>query len=544
MKKIAAIIFLFISAVIQTNSQVRLLTVAERSEFKSTSNYNDVMTFIDQLKKSSKYIRVETLAKSIEGRDVPLLIIGNPLPKSSEQMIKDNRIVIYIQANIHAGEVEGKEAVLMFARDLLSGKNPDLLKNIVFLLCPNFNPDGNEQISPSNRTYQNGPVNGVGVRHNGQLLDLNRDAMKAESPEVRGVISNVFNKWDPAVFMDCHTTDGSYHVEPVTFTWMVNPNGDNSLIRYMRDKMIPEMSGTLLKKYKIENCYYGEFNDMMKPENGWFYDASDPRYMSNYYGLRNRLGILNENYVYADYESRVKGCYWLIYSLTDYVVSHGSEIRSMLRETDLKTVKRGMNPSVTDSFAIEFKVRPLPEKVTIKTFEAEMVTDADGRGRLQKSDRQKTVTIPYFIDYYGSKNVRLPFAYLVNTHDPEIISLLKTHGILLEELTVDSKIEVERFEINELKGSSRLNQGHYTNTIKGRFVKESIDFPAGTLVIRMAQPLANLAAYLLEPQSNDGLMTWNFFDRYLVPQWGMGYNQYPVYKVIDKVDLKSQELKN
>ena len=182
----------------------------------------------------------------------------------------------------------------------------------MFLLCPNFNPDGNEQISPSNRTYQNGPVNGVGVRHNGQFLDLNRDAMKAESPEVRGVITSIFNKWDPAVFMDCHTTNGSYHVEPVTFTWMVNPNGDNSLIRYMRDKMIPEMSGTLLKKYKVENCYYGEFNDMMKPENGWFYDASDPRYMSNYYGLRNRLGILNENYVYADYESRVKGCYWLI----------------------------------------------------------------------------------------------------------------------------------------------------------------------------------------------------------------------------------------
>jgi hypothetical protein len=266
--------------------------------------------------------------------------------------------------------------------------------------------------------------------------------------------------------------------------------------------------------------------------------------MSNYYGLRNRLGILNENYVYADYESRVKGCYWLIHSLADYVISHRSEIKNMLREVDAKTVQRGLSSSVTDSFAIEFKVRPVPEMVTVKTYEAELITDADGRRRLQKSDRQKTVTVPYFIDYYGSKNVRLPFAYLVNTHDPEIISLLKTHCILLEELSGDSKIEVEWFEISELKGSSRLNQGHYTNTIKGRFVKGSIDFPAGTLVVRMAQPLANLAAYLLEPQSNDGLMTWNFFDRYLVPQWGMGYNQYPVYKVIDKVDLKTQKIAN
>ena len=468
MKKLFAISIILFYTFCDCNSQINLLTVAEKSEFRSTSNYNDVMTFIDQLKRSSKLIRVETIARSVEGRDVPLLIIGNPLPKSPEQLINDSRIVIYIQANIHAGEVEGKEATLMFARDLLSAKNPELLKNVVFLLCPNFNPDGNEQISPSNRTYQNGPVNGVGVRHNGQLLDLNRDAMKAESPEVRGVITNVFNRWDPSVFMDCHTTNGSYHVEPVTFTWMVNPNGDNSLIRYMRDIMAPEISGILLKKYNVENCYYGEFNDMMKPENGWFYDASDPRYISNYFGLRNRLGILNENYVYADFESRVKGCYFLIRSLGEYVSAHRTEIKAMLRQVDSNTVKRGSDPAVTDSFAIEYKVRPAPEKVTIQTFEAELVTDANGRRRYQKSDRQKTVIVPYFIDYYGSRNVRFPFAYLLTVHDPEIISLLKMQGILFEELSEASKIEAERFEISELKGSARLNQGHYTNTIKGK----------------------------------------------------------------------------
>lgn len=539
MKRNFIITLLLISIFFQGRSQVKLLTVAEKSEFKSTSDYNDVMSFIEQLKKSSKLLRVESIATSVEGRDVPLLIIGDPLPKSPEQLRNDSRSVIYVQANIHPGEVEGKEAVLMFARDLLDSKNPDLLKNVVFLLCPNFNPDGNEQISPLNRTYQNGPVNGVGVRHNGQMLDLNRDGMKAESPEVRGVISNVFCKWDPAVFMDCHTTNGSYHVEPVTFTWMVNPNGDNSLIRYMRDKMVPEMSGNLLNKYKVENCYYGEFNNMMKPENGWFYDASDPRYISNYYGLRNRLAILNENYVYADYESRVKGCYWLIQSLADYVSAHKTEIKTMLADVDKKTVQRGLNPAVTDSFAIEYKVRAAPEKVTIKTYEAELIADTNGRRRYQKSDRQKTVSVPYFIDFYGSKSVRFPFAYLLTVRDPEIITLLRTHGILLEELTEASKIDAERFEISEIKGAARLNQGHYTNTIKGRFVKESISFPARTIVIRTAQPLANLAAYLLEPQSNDGLLTWNYLDRYLVPQWGMGFNPYPVYRVIDITDINT-----
>jgi Zinc carboxypeptidase len=543
MKK--SLIFSLILLVTAANilGQVNLQTVAEKSDFKSTSDYNDVRTFIDQLRKSSPYIRSENIATTVEGREIPLLIIGNPLPKSPKDIANKKRIVVYIQADIHAGEVEGKEATLMYVRDLLNEKNPEILKNVILLICPLFNPDGNEKISPLNRTYQNGPVNGVGVRYNGQFLDLNRDAMKAESLEVRGVLTNVFNKWDPAVFMDCHTTDGSYHVEPTTFTWMVNPNGDNSLISYMREKMMPEMSKTLSVKYKIENCFYGEFFDMLDPSKGWVLDAPEPRYMSNYYGIRNRLGILNENYVYADFKSRVMGCYWLIHSLLDYTSVHKSEILNMLDDVDRRVISRGDNPAVTDSFAIEYKVRPSPDKITVRTFEAELINDASGRRNYRRTERQKDVTVPYYIDYYPTKNVRFPFAYIITTPDPSITDLLKAHGIKLEKLLSDSKIDVQRFEISELKGATRLNQGHYTNTISGKYITGSIDFPAGTLVVRTAQPLGNLAAYLLEPQSNDGLVVWNFFDRYLVPQWGMGYNPFPVYKVLDKTDLKTILLK-
>ena len=139
--------------------------------------------------------------------------------------------------------------------------------------------------------------------------------------------------------------------------------------------------------------------------------------------------------------------------------------------------------------------------------------------------------------------MKLPYAYILDTFDPQITGLLETHGIKLEKLSEMCKVEVERFNITELKGSQHLNQGHYNNTIKGSFVKDTIEFAAGTLVIRTAQPLANLAAYLLEPQTNDGLVTWNFLDRYLVPQWGFGYNPYPVYKVINKIDLKTTAIR-
>jgi len=200
-KSIIILCALFFSGTI-IFGQEKFLTVAEKSDFKSTSDFGDVITFIGQLKEYSPFIRVETIATSIEGRDIPLLIIGNPLPKSPADLTNDKRVVIYVQANIHGGEVEGKEAVLMYARDLLKNTNPELLRDVVLLICPLINPDGNQKISTLNRTTQNGPVNGVGVRYNGQMLDLNRDAMKAESPEIKGVIKNVFNRWDPSVFMD------------------------------------------------------------------------------------------------------------------------------------------------------------------------------------------------------------------------------------------------------------------------------------------------------------------------------------------------------
>jgi len=234
------------------------------------------------------------------------------------------------------------------------------------------------------------------------------------------------------------------------------------------------------------------------------------------------------------------GCYYLIHSLMDYASAHKLEIENMLSEVDKKTINRGANPSVTDSFAVEFNLRPLPEKVTVKTYEAELINNTNGWNNYRRTEKRKDVTVPYYIDYYPKKNVRFPFAYLITTSDPAITDLLKTHGIKIEKLSSDSKIEVQRFEISDLKGAPKMNQGHYTNTIKGTYFIGQIEFPAGTIVVRTAQPLGNLVAYLLEPQSNDGLVFWNVFDRYLVPQWGIGYNPYPVYKILNKTDIKTK----
>ncbi len=543
MKKfyIGLVFIIFINTI--GKGQLEILTTAEKSNFESTSTYNEVMVFFDELQKTSPFIRRESIATSAEGRDILLFILANPLPDGPASLKNDGRVVVYIQANIHAGEVEGKEAVQMLARDLL--KNPDqkILKKVILLICPILNADGNEKFSKQNRTNQVGPVNGVGVRYNGQYLDLNRDAMKLETPEITGAVTQIFNRWDPAITVDCHTTNGSYHEEPVTFTWMMNPNGDRNLINFMRDDMMPSVHNQLKEKYNTENVFYGEFVERLNPESGWTSEASEPRYLVNYVGVRNRLAILNENYVYADFKTRVWGSYHLLWSILDYAALNKTKIQQLLDEADNRMVRRFNDSSTVDSFAIKYEGRPTPEMITIKAIEADTIPGMKGYWRYKQSDRKRTVTIPFIADYYPLKSVAIPYAYLIPVPDQGVLENLMKHGLLVEKLKENRSLEVEEFKIDELKTNGRLNQGHYNNTVKGQFIREAKDFPEGTYVVKTDQKLGNLAAYLLEPQSDDGLLLWNYFDKYLVPQWGEGYFPYPVYKLLEKTELPTKPLK-
>jgi len=539
---LSLVLFLLSSIPSLSSTKQQPLTVAETSNFTATSRYADVIKFIRELQRQSSLIRVETLCVSPEGRTVPLLVIGQPTPSSPLALRHDRRAVVYIQANIHAGEVEGKEASLMLARDIVLKEKPPFLDRLVILIAPIFNADGNEKISPANRRNQVGPEKGVGLRYNGQNLDLNRDGMKLESPEVQGLVRNVLMRWDPVLLVDCHTTNGSYHEEPVTYVWGLNPNGDTSIIKYMREKMMPSVNKNLMEKYNTLSIPYGNFVDFRNPEKGWRPSGPQPRYITNYIGLRNRLAILNENYAYADYKTRVLGCYYFLLSILEYCYDHKDGIVQLIRKADRKTIQRGLNPSENDTFAVEFEVRSLAEKVTIKGWEMEVIPGEGVWPRVKKKEKKRTYTLPYFSDFVPKRSIPFPYAYLIPTADPEITEKLLQHGLSLEKLREPVTLEVESFRIKEIKGASRLYQGHRLNSVKGEYILERKEFPEGTLFIGTAQPLANLAAYLLEPESDDGLLVWNFFDRYLVHQWHREPQIYPVYRLLKPVNLAKESI--
>jgi hypothetical protein len=512
--------------------------VAEQSQFKATSRHADVMEFVRRLQELSPYLRVETLARSEEGRDIPLLVIGKPLPSPASSTRSGGRGVIYIQANIHAGEVEGKEASLMLARDILLAPDLSYLDKLILLVAPVFNADGNERISPENRRHQGGPEQGVGVRHNGQNLDLNRDSIKLESPELRGLVENVLLRWDPLLLVDCHTTNGSYHQEVVTYSWGLNPNGDPAIVAYQRDKMMPEIEAILEKTYATPAVGYGGFRDYRAPEKGWETFEPQPRYVTNYIGLRNRLSILDENYVYADFKARVMGNYNFLRAILDYCSIHLGEIETVVAEADRKAVLRGMSPSEKDTFFVEYELLPLKNPVTVHAYETEVIPRGEGqRPEVKVTGKVNVLTIPYYSDWAGKRGVRLPYAYVVNVPDAEVLAKLRQHGLIVERLTRPARFEVEAFRVKEIKSAERAFQGHHLNQVRGEYAAETMEFQAGTILVPLAQPLGGLAAYLLEPESDDGLLVWNFFDRYIVPQWSRALQAYPVYKLLKPVNL-------
>ena len=518
-------------------------TTAEATAYAATSTYADVMAFIRELQKLSPLIRVETLCTTAEGRAVPLLVIGKPLPQDPLALRADKRIAVYLQANIHAGEVEGKEASLMLARNILLDPKLPYLDRIVLLIAPIFNADGNEKMNADNRRGQNGPEK-AGVRHNGQNLDLNRDAMKQESPEIQGLVRNVLVRWDPILLVDCHTTDGSFHEEPVTYSWPLCPDGDPAIITYMRDRMLPAVAATLDKKYHTMSVPYGDPRDFRDMDKGWQTFGHQPRFVTNYIGLRNRLAILDENYNYADFRTRVLGCYNFLESILDYCELHADELARLAVDADQRTIQRGLAPRETDTFGLDIDVRALPEKVTIHGYETE-VTPREGGGpfpEIKRTDRKRTYVLPYFADFYAKRTVRLPYAYLIPLFDDYIAAKLRGHGLAVEKLTEAATLEVEAFRLKDVKAAERLYQGHRTNQVKGEYAVEKREFPRGTLVVRMAQPLSNLAAYLLEPESDDGLLVWNAFDRYIAREWGRGVETYPVYKLYTAQNLPADGL--
>jgi hypothetical protein len=520
----------------------QLKSRAELTNYEETSRYDDVAQFIGELQKRTDKLRVESFGRTEEGRDLPLMIFADPPVAQPREALASGKPVVFIMANIHAGEVEGKEATLRLARRIATGDLRALLDKLIILLAPIYNADGNEKISVNNRTAQNGPVGGVGVRENSKGLDLNRDYMKLEAAEARALVG-LFNRWDPSLTVDLHTTNGSYHGYHLTYSIPLNPSVDARIIAYHREKMMPAITKAMLGQHKFRAYYYGNFSGPPpkpgEPEKRtWRAFTHAPRIGQNYVGFRNRLTILSEAYSYLDFRRRVEVTEAFVEEIFKFAAARGTEIVGLTKRVDEDTIKRG-ETGQPFQLGVEYEMKPLAKPVEILVGEVTKVKNPRS-GREMTAMVEDKFTPVKMLDYglfAAKRSVATPRAYLFRNEDgmKTVIEKLLAHGVTIEELTAPLTIEVESFVIEEVTRAQRAFQGHRETKVKGRAQKETITFPAGSILVRMAQPLATLASYLLEAESDDGLVNWNFLDAYLEKE-----KVYPIYKATQEMKAASR----
>jgi hypothetical protein len=508
-------------------------TRAERTRFEETTSYAEVLAFIEAIARTGR-ARVETFGRSEEGRDLPLLVVGGPPAASPAAARALGRPIVFVMANIHAGEVEGKEALLHLARRLTRGDLEPLLNGAVWLFAPIYNADGNEKVSFEHRSEQHGPIGGVGTRENARGLDLNRDFMKLDSAEARALVS-LLTRWDPDVVVDLHTTNGSYHGYHLTYSPALNPNADPRLIDYARERLLPAVSEAVATRHSLRTYYYGNFDDEDSPR-AWRTFDHRPRFGNNYAGLRNRIAILSEAYSYLDFAGRVKATEAFVEATMRYVVANGADIRALLARVDADWTG-GRLPR---EGGVGFEMRPLPAPVDILVGAVEKkVNPRSGRTMVSMiEDTAKPVRMPDYGLFAATRSRRVPEAYLVlaggGVHRA-IAQQLARHGVQVEELSASDAVRVERFAIDSVHQAERAFQGHRETAVTGRFEVASVEAPAGSLVVRTAQKLGPLVFYLLEPESDDGLTTWNVVDAALSP--GAAH---PVLKVLPGQRLQTR----
>jgi hypothetical protein len=493
-------------------------TRAERTGYRETSTYADVLAFIDSLERAGAAIRVGTLATSVEGRAVPWVLASRPLVGNPSEAHRRGKPVVWLQANIHAGEVEGKEAAQMLLRDLTLGSLRPLLDSLVLVVVPIYNTDGNDHWASGeeNRPGQNGPAV-VGRNQNGQGLNLNRDYVKMEAPETRGAAA-LIETWDPDVFVDLHTTNGSYHGYALTFAPGLNANATPAR-DYVRDRLLPTVRERMRRRHNTATFWYGNFRnqDPDSLSQGWETYDGRPRFGTNWMGLRGKLSVLSEGYSNADFRTRVMATYDFVHEVLSFLAERRGEV--------LAAVAASLrHPG--DSLAVRSVLGPPTEQEVVAELTRPAGEGNGGYARRIRTGVYRTIRMPVFDRFVAARREAMPAAYLLPSRFGDLALLLRRQGIVVERLRQPWSGPVEQFAVDTVV-LQELFEGHRPVTVEGRWdsaAATTVD--PGWFLVRTEQPLGLLAAYLLEPASEDGLATWNLLDRELQP-----HQPYPIVRV-------------
>ncbi|MFN0278988.1 MAG: M14 family metallopeptidase [Pyrinomonadaceae bacterium] len=518
MKLAVIVVLLFVVLAKQTYTQSemgpvppRWQTVAEKTGYKKTSTYDETIAYCKKLTAASGgVIRYTTYGKSGEGRDLPLLIAASGGTFSPRLARSAGKAVVLVQAGIHAGEIDGKDAGLALFRDIAITKTRrDLLENVVILFQVIYSVDGHENRSPYMRINQNGPDE-MGFRTNATNLNLNRDYMKTDAPETRAWLK-LWNEWRPDIFIDCHVSNGADFQYNITYDYAhfqdVNPS--------IRAWMSEHFDQNVVKKVQGEGNVTTTYFDLVGREitEGIAIGPSTPRFSTGYTPIRNRAGLLIETHVYKPYKSRVRATYDILRYTIEEVGNAKNSLFAANVIADTQTVERGKTYDEKRRFPLKVELTDKSTPFNLKGVEYTVEdSQISGGKKIVYGTTPKEYTIPKFDEGKVAVSVAPPLYYIIPPQYKDVIEVLQLHGVAFTRLKKPRKFDVESYKLTEPKWAANSFENRITVTCKPIVIKELRMYAAGSVIVAMDQEAANVAIHLLEPAGPDSFVHWGFFN--------------------------------
>ncbi|WP_394697083.1 M14 family metallopeptidase [Pseudoxanthomonas japonensis] len=492
------------------NAQPALTTVSERSGFLETGRYDEVTALCDAFARQyPKAVRCTTFGTTPEGRPMKALVASTSGALTPEQAQRRGLPVVLIQGGIHAGEIDGKDAGFLALREVLEGKAaPGTLDNLVWVFVPVFNVDGHERFGAWNRPNQRGPKE-MGWRTTAQNYNLNRDYLKADTPEMQAMLQLV-QRWDPLVTVDLHATNGAQFEHDISIQVEPVHAGDAGLRKAglaLRTGVIDDLS----KQGSLPLPYYPSFVVQDDPTSGFEDSVPPPRFSHGYYLLRNRIAMLVETHSWKEYPVRVRITRNTVVSVLDHVARDGAAWLAAAKQADVAAAELGGQQE-----PLTYVAAPTARTVDFRGY-AYTRTTSDVSGALMTRYDETTPQIwkvPLKDDIRPGVVVDAPKAgYLVPAADAAwVAAVLKTHGVDYRLLGKAWSGDVEAFRASKSSFGAGSVETHQRLTVEGSWQHEARGVPTGSLFVPIAQAKSRLVMALLEPLAPDSLLAWGRFN--------------------------------
>lgn len=483
----------------------RLPTPAEAEGFTRPTSNEELWAFLAALAGQDPDMKLCSLGRTGLGNSIPLLIISDPPVYLPWQARGDDRTIIYVQGGIHGNEPAGTEGILTWLSDLAAGMEPELLRHTIILVAPRVNPDGAARDS----------------RDSAGSIDLNRDYMKLDSPEVRAIVGRTLTPWQPDLVIDLHeaVNRGYDYMLEGSQSPLVEP----PIAALSSDLLLPAVQKRLEQGgYTV--FPYHVFLESESPQAGITITRAgvELRRGRNYATSMQSLAMLGESVINtggANLEKRARAHRLVIQAAMQVVLAHGDELRQVVsraRRDVVEAGRRGVGKLVVLSARATGSSQPV---------------EFYGLEPGQASKRRLYQGI--FLDRYEPVlSVSRPFAYLIDPACGEAAGQLLKHGLVVGRLSRPATLKVQTWKVTRVTSGGAPREGHVPLYLKVEPVVESRAFAAGTFVVPLDQPEADIAMQLLEPGAPDALYGYGCLDSFL----GRG-RKLPVYRLAGAVAL-------